>query len=212
MMKRIKPLLLVAALITGVNSVAMAQSATATIEASATVISDITVTSGQDIDFGDIIVGTAKFISAFNQSTTLENGNGTTGNEQVGWFEISVTEGVNVDLTLDVPVNLTDAGSNTLPISFDSAQFSVFGDLNGLVTADDPSSATNPTAVSGANGADFTPNNGGTNPTEWTLNTPFTMPTGGTAYLVLGGQVSAGESQAVASYDGTITLTATITD
>lgn len=194
------------------SSVAMAQEQSATITANASVISDIAVGADkQNIDFSDIIVGTAKFISAFDQSVTLQNGEGVeTGTEQIGWFDISVSTGVNVDLTLTVPTELSD-GSNTLPISFDATQFNTGADLNGFVTADDPSTNTSPSQVTGGEATSFTPNNSGIDPTEWNLDNPFTMPSG-TVYLVLGGEVSSASDQTVGSYSADITLTATITD
>ena len=211
-MKNIIKNLFAIALLMSLSSVAMAQEQSATITANASVISDIAVGADkQNIDFSDIIVGTAKFISAFDQSVTLQNGEGVeTGTEQIGWFDISVSTGVNVDLTLTVPTELSD-GSNTLPISFDATQFNTGADLNGFVTADDPSTNTSPSQVTGGEATSFTPNNSGIDPTEWNLDNPFTMPSG-TVYLVLGGEVSSASDQTVGSYSADITLTATITD
>ena len=188
----------------------MAQSQGATITANASVISDIAVGADkQNIEFGKIIVGTSKYISAFYQSVTLQFGEGTTGGEQIGWFDISVTTGVNVDLALSVPTGLSD-GTHSMAINFYSDPFALTGSLNGFVTADDPNSVTTANAVTGGESTEFTPNDE-LSPTEWSLDNPFEMPSG-TVYMVLGGEINSGASQPAGSYTGNITLMATITD
>ena len=219
-MKKLTTLLLAGSLLVGFSSVTMAQTTdNATISANATVVPDMAVgNESEDLNFGNILVNSAKFIDESDGSVdataegTSGEVDGITGGESRGYISIEIAGGVMVDLTLAVPSNLED-GSNTLQIGFgESGIDDESGNLNGRITQTKPSGTSN--VISGGLASTmgvsviFKTNDGNV----WELEDPFPMPPSGKVYLALGGEVSATSDQALGSYAGDITLTATVAD
>ena len=209
-MKKIPTLLLTAALLAGLNSAALAQSDASTTTASANVVQNITVgAESQNIDLGDIVAGTGKFISVHDGVVYLKDDEGITGGEQRGYFSIETAAGTVIDISIAVPSALED-GSNTLAVNFDSG---VNGSsnlyMNGKVTNQAPTGTVAIANYSSGTGNHFTYNS---DTSTWDLNNDqlITMDTDGKVYFALGGQVTADENQPAGSYNGSITLTATI--
>ena len=209
-MKKIPTLLLTAALLAGLNSAALAQSDASTTTASANVVQNITVgAESQNIDLGDIVAGTGKFISVHDGVVYLKDDEGITGGEQRGYFSIETAAGTVIDISIAVPSTLED-GSNTLAVNFDSG---VNGSsnlyMNGKVTNQAPTGTVAIANYSSGTGNHFTYNS---DTSTWDLNNDqlITMDTDGKVYFALGGQVTANENQPAGSYNGSITLTATI--
>ncbi|MEX0723640.1 MAG: DUF4402 domain-containing protein [Gracilimonas sp.] len=102
-MKTLKTLLSAFALVAFFSAGALAQ---ATINANADVVTALTVTADQDLNFGSIIDGNSEQI-------TLADAN----NSTLGKFDITgVSTGVGIDLTLDGPLVLTGGGDD-LPLT-----------------------------------------------------------------------------------------------
>ena len=212
-MKKLTTLLFAVTLLVGFSSVTMAQSSDeATISANANVVDDIVVGNEvQDLEFNNILVNSAKFIDAEDGTVdasatgTAGTDDGITGGETRGYFSIEIAEGVEVNVELTVPSNLKDDSNNTLEIDFDESGIDdETGNLNGLLTEDEPTGTESVSAITGGEGDDFTYDNG-----EWTLDN-VEMPKSGKVYLALGGEVSATIDQQSGSYEGDITLTATV--
>lgn len=215
-MKKVITLLFAVTLLVGFSSVANGQSSDdATISANANVVQDMVVGNDtNDIEFNNILRNSGKFINAADgtvdaaAATTSGTVDGVTGGEERGWFDISIVAGTNVNLTLAVPSTLNngDNGDNTIQFSVGTSGFDN-SDLNGLITETKPTGTTAVTAITNGEGTNFTFSSG-----DWTLDTAFEMPAGGTVYLALGGETVAASDQALGSYTGTLTLTATVAD
>mgnify|MGYP002760340563 CR=1 FL=1 len=209
-MKRIFTILAAVLLIAGLHSKALAQSDASTTTASANVVQNITVgAESQNIDLGDIVAGTGKFISVHDMEVHLKDDEGITGGEQRGYFSIETAAGTVIDISIAVPSALED-GSNTLAVNFDSG---VNGSsnlyMNGKVTNQAPTGTVAIANYSSGTGNHFTYNS---DTSTWDLNNDqlITMDTDGKVYFALGGQVTANENQPAGNYSGSITLTATI--
>ena len=203
-MKKVFTILAAVLLIAGLHSKALAQSDASTTTASANVVQSLEVgAESQNLDFGNMLAGTAKTIDDADGAITLVNGEGVTGGEQRGYISIETADGSSVDLSLIVPSNLQD-GSNTLTADF---EVGLGPSLTGRVTDTKPTGTQTVDIYSGGAGSDFSLTDG-----VWSLDSPIIMPASGTLYLVLGGEVSADENQPVGNYLGDVTLTATITD
>ena len=215
-MKKLTTLLFAVTLLVGFSSVTMAQTSEddATISANANVVQDMVVGNDtNDIEFNNILIGSGKFIDAADgtvdatAASTSGTVNGVTGEEERGWFDISIAAGTSVDLSLAVPSTLVK-GDDTLDFSVGAIGFDN-EELNGLLTETKPTGTTTVTAITGAAGTDFSFTDG-----TWTLDTAFEMPADGTVYLALGGETFADSEQELelGSYSGDITLTATVAD
>ena len=216
-MKKLKTLLFASTLLAGFSSVAMGQSTdNATINANANVVQAMVVGGEtKDLEFKNILIGSGKFIDAVDGSADAATANseiigaavnGITGGESRGYFSIEIAEGITVDLSLDEPDELKDDEDNGLFV-----HFSINGDeLNGLLTTTKPEGTTSVTAIPNGESSNFAVFGGG--PNQWNMRDPFTMPAGGKVYLSLGGTVVALNDQALGTYSGTITLTATVTN
>ena len=213
-MKKLTTLLFAVTLLVGFSSVTMAQStATETISAKANVVQDMVVGNDtNDIEFNNILRNSGKSINAVDgtvdatAASTSGTVNGVTGGEARGWFDISIVAGTSVDLSLAVPPTLAKVGGGDF-LNFSVGTSSANIDLNGLITETKPTGNTEVTAITNGAGSDFSFDTG-----DWTLGTAFEMPEGGTVYLALGGEVFATHNQALGSYAGDITLTATVAD
>ncbi len=182
-MKKTVKILIAAVLALGFGSLANAQSAS--ISANATVISEIAVTNLANLNFGTVVVGQMKSIDGLG-TIWVDNGP-KLGSTNYGRFRIEAQIGSNVQLAFDLPTNLSTAEGALLPISFgpgESAASAVVELRPGAQTEFDP---RNPYQINGFLNAD---------PEERYV------------VVVIGGQVDA-TSATAGSYTGTITLSAT---
>ena len=109
---------------------------TAQINAKGTVITHITVSSTQDLDFGnDIVAGVAKTV--------------TKDQSNAGKFLLAGQPNRQISIAFTLPSNLTN-GANTMPISFSSTDAG-YKVNNGSISAFDPSQSKN--ASFGTDGA-----------------------------------------------------------
>ncbi|MFD2532936.1 hypothetical protein [Gracilimonas halophila] len=215
-MKKLKTLLFASSLLVGFSSVSMAQSTdNATINANANVVQAMVVGDlNQDLDFGNILQNSAKIILPANQqvdataSGTSGSEDGITDGETRGFVSIDMVSGTNITLSVQVPEDLSDGSSNTLPISFDANGIdgeSTTGGLNGLVTAELPTGSGLVNAYESMSTTAFSKSSN-----TWSTISSFPMPAGDRVFLVLGGEVSAGANQVLGTYSGDITITATV--
>lgn len=102
-MKRLLQITLITFVMTGLTTVALAQgqSDNDQIAANATVIAQLDVAPGNNLDFGNVTPGI---------SSSVAYGSG-------GTFSITGGGGASIDLDFTLPTDLSD-GSNLLPISF----------------------------------------------------------------------------------------------
>lgn len=213
-MKKVITLLFAVTLLVGFSSVTMAQSTdNTTINANANVVQAMVVGNEKaNLEFNNVLVDSWKTVNAITNTAIATGGsvNGVTGGESRGFFSIEIVQGTPIDYSLAVPTNLVGPSEATLPIDFNTANLG--GDattFNGFLTTTDPSGTNDLSGaiLTGGAGSDFSS----------PANSPITlddlaMPEGGKVYLVVGGTVKAGESQALGSYAGTLTLTATVND
>ncbi|MDG1277135.1 MAG: hypothetical protein P8O16_07630 [Algoriphagus sp.] len=113
-MKKTVKILIAAVFAVAFGSLANAQSAS--ISANATVISEISVTTQANLEFGTVVVGQTKSIDGLG-SIDVSSGP-TLGSSQLGRFLIEAQKGSNVQLTFALPTNLSTTGGALLPISF----------------------------------------------------------------------------------------------
>lgn len=216
-MKKISTLLFTVTMLVGFSSLVKGQSTdNETISANANVIQSMAVGGEkQDLEFNNVLIGSGKFIDAVDGSADAATANseiigaavnGITGEESRGYFSIEIAEGITVDLSLDEPDELKDDEDNGLFV-----HFSINGDeLNGLLSTTKPEGTTSVTAITNGESSNFAVFGGG--PNQWNMRDPFTMPAGGKVYLSLGGTVVALNNQALSTYTGTLTLTATVVE
>jgi hypothetical protein len=216
-MKVTAHILITTFLLVGFSSVTMAQSTdNATITANANVVQNMVVGGEtKDLEFNNILIGSGKFIDAVDGSADAATANseiigaavnGITSGESRGYFSIEIAEGITVDLSLDEPDELKDDEDNGLFV-----HFSINNDeLNGLLSTTKPEGTTSVTAITNGESSNFAIFGGG--PNQWNMRDPFTMPAGGKVYLSLGGTVVALNNQALSTYTGTLTLTATVVE
>ena len=209
-MKTLKTLLFAVTLLVGFSSMALAQNADATITANANVIADIAATNVSDIDFGDVVVNTEKFLDASDQSVSTTNG--VTGGEAFGAVDIDFAANENIDIDVQFPSSLAGQtnASNTL-----SVDFSADGDggtganaviVNGSISYDGAvSDGLFANALTNGAKADW----GSPSGTTYTIS-DFTMPSSGELTVIIGGEVSAASGQSTEVYQGDITVTATV--
>lgn len=155
------------------------------IAASANVVTAVSVTSGYDLQFGNVTPGNDKTIGSDNsvlQGTVA----GTT--EATGTWTIGKGANTQVTITLTLPANLsslTGPGTYTLPINYSDYSSTKLGKIGSVAWT--PVTAT-PVAVTHTG-----------YPTEF-------VATGFTVYV--GGTVTPGATQFADSYSGTLTLSA----
>jgi hypothetical protein len=113
-MKKTVKILAAAILAVGFGSLANAQSAS--ISANATVISEIAVTTLANLNFGTVVVGQTKSIDGYGN---IDVSTGPIlGPAGFGMFRIVALKGSNVGLTFVLPTNLNTTGGASLPITF----------------------------------------------------------------------------------------------
>ena len=184
--------LLAVTLLLGAGS-AFGQSDDAPIGARASVLSQIVVTAGDSLIFGNVNPGVDKTIGT--DGTVLA---GTaTGDEQNGTFTIAKGAGSFITLSWTLPTTLAKAGGGTMPINFNDVSSTKLG----LLTS---GSTSFPFSISESDAAvELNTNTGitGTDRTAFAAATALTVAVGGT--------VVPGATQAAGNYIGQITLTAT---
>jgi len=105
-MKRLLQLSLALFIVTGLTTIANAQSSkNATIKASAVIQSSVTISGPNDLNFGAVPSGTPTPVS-YNDANA-------------GRFDVSGNETVTLGLSL--PSNLTNSNSTTMPINFSTS-------------------------------------------------------------------------------------------
>ena len=102
-MRSVSKLSLVVAALLLCGTVAQAQSNTASIQATATVLTPINVASGQPLSFGNVFPGVNKAVPA----TDLTN---------AGRFDVTGQNGATVNMSFTLPGTLS-SGGNTMPIA-----------------------------------------------------------------------------------------------
>ncbi len=155
----------------------------ADLTATAQVGAAVEVLQQEDLNFGVIVPGTNGIITVSNGDT---GGSGTDGTTTVGEFLVSGQANASVLLNFDLPNELLNGGSATLPIFFDAADY-------GWHAGADESNANFTPADFGA-GNDLSLTFDGTTP-EITI--------------LLGGRVEPSNTQETGTYSATVTLTAT---
>ena len=119
------------ALVVGLSLVAIsaqAQTNSATINATATVLSPITVTGAQNLDFGNVTPGVAKGVAVTSASA--------------GRFDVTNQANSNLSLTFTLPTNLASGGNN-LPIATWTGHHSFTNSPTGGSNFTPSASATN---------------------------------------------------------------------
>ena len=215
-MKYIKQILLIGALLAAWSPAAFAQN-DATTTASANVLAGLDV-SGFELKFENIVTGTSKFLDA--DGLTVTSG-GVTGGEQFGTVKIEYAEGQSVDVAITFPKQLKKVGDVNTTLDVDnSADGNGGSGANAVLAYKD--TGTNTFITGDVEESDIIYLNGG-GKADWVdgpNNADFdnyfindvTIPTTGKLYVVIGGKVTASQTQDKAEYEGTITVSATISN
>ncbi len=111
-----------------------AQSNSANIQATATVLSAVTVAAGQDLQFGNVTPGVAKTIGIAASGA--------------GRFDVTKAANQGVTLAFTLPANLTN-GANTLPIGSWTGGWNTSATPAGATTFTPSAGGTNTTATAG---------------------------------------------------------------
>ena len=121
MSKFLKAALASSVLVASVMGAAAARADTATADARATILAQVSVDSdGSNLDFGTIVTGTAASTVAVNASGTATCGSGLvcSGTTSAAGFDVSGTSGETVDISVDKSVLLTGpSGTMTASLS-----------------------------------------------------------------------------------------------
>jgi hypothetical protein len=173
-----------AILAVGFGSFANAQSAS--ISANATVISEIAVTNLANLNFGTVVAGQKKSITAYG-NVAVSTGSAL-GSASPGHFRVNAQRGSNVSISFDFPINLVATGVGQLPIYF---SWENEPDRVIVVTNGDFDEA--PTLIPG---------------TPYQINNYNATSETSEYNFLIGGQVDATNATA-GTYTGTITLNAT---
>ena len=181
-MKKTVKILIAALFAVGFGSLANAQSAS--ISANATVISELKVTNNANLNFGTVVVGQTKKIDGYGN---VEVSTGPKlGSTSLGGFRIEAQTGSNVRLTFEFPTNLSTTEGALLPISFTGTEGA--------------SSATIDLGEGDRN--EFNPRS------PYQINGFLSGATGSYMQVFIGGNVNA-TGVTAGTYTGTITLSAT---
>ena len=213
-MKRISTILTALFLLVGFSTAVTAQSSDqATVTATANVAADLTAQNVIDLDFGNILIGSSKFLDAGNQSFN-PSADGVSGGESFGVAQIDYVPGEIIDIQIVFPTTLSANGvSGNSDMDFDNSYdgngFSSSG-INAILVDDttipDGSENQSLTILTGALKTDWSTVLG-----QWTLS-DFQVPDGGTIYAIIGGKVTADPDQAVGVYTGSITVNVAVPD
>ncbi len=161
-----KKTLAIAAVALLVAGAAQAQSS-ASISATASIAANLGVARVTDLAFGTVFPGFARTVDPI------------TGGASAGSFSLTGQANAQLNLTWSVPANLTDGGTNLLPVAFTAS----YNTTNSQATSTSLTIPDNTKRLSGT----------------------------GQAFVWIGGTVTPAGNQAVASYSGTVQLTAAYT-
>jgi hypothetical protein len=168
----------------------------------------------QGVQFGTFPFNCEPYVKAADN--TFEGcPNDASGTYSRGYINLIFEPEQHFQLTITAPDSLYREGGTSLErVKFELTQEGASTSLNGLVTADIPTSTNEPTPITNGDGSDFLYDSG-TN----TFTTPgeesekkLQMPTGvNELYVVVGGNITNREQyKATGTYKGTITLSATV--
>ncbi len=129
------------------GATALEAQTSATIEATATVLSAVTVNAGPDLQFGNVTPGVPKTIAI--------------GDAGAGRFDVTKATGAGVTLSFTLPTDL-DSGGNTLPIGGWTGGWNTVNTPAGATAFTPDLAGTNTAATAGTNlyvyvGATVTP-------------------------------------------------------
>lgn len=190
--KKISGLLAVTLLLSA--GTAFGQSDNGSIQANASVLTQIQVTAGNSLEFGNVSPGVAKTIALTGAFDMQVLGGTATGGERLGTFTIG--KGANSFFTLSwtLPTELTTTGTGNInmPISFADIDSRKLGLLSG-------GASTVPFSVGVLNTNTGITNTAARDEIAAAINLTVT----------LGGTVNPAVDQVSGSYTGDITLTAT---
>ncbi len=169
---------------------------TGSIGAYATVLTALTINDGisglaggpASLEFGFVQPGQPKIVSTSSTVTGIpvSGATGPRGAEHAGFFKIGGTASRQIQVTVTaVPANLSDGGTNSLPISFN----------NGLDAGMGWEYTSTGTATGTAHG-----------PLTAAALTAQTLSAGGEGWFYIGGRVNPGTTQAAGDYSGTISM------
>jgi len=176
--------------------------------ATATTITNIVVEGVDDLVFGTVVPNSEKTVGAVDGNVSVDSDGSApiTGDEQRGVLKITLAEGLNFNVQIEIPENLALTSNSEETLSADIYDYYIVDSFTGQ--DDDIFSGIIPNG----DNIDFTLSsvNGITTATN---DNTLTMPDGsGEVYVVLGGTVFPGTDVALGTYEGTITLTASITN
>jgi len=117
MSKFVKAALASSVLAASVMGAGAAQAATASADATANILEQVTVTSdGSDLAFGTIVTGTAASTVAVDSAGAVTCGAGLvcSGTTTAAGFDVTGTTGETVDVSADASVTLTNPGGDTM--------------------------------------------------------------------------------------------------
>jgi hypothetical protein len=171
--------LIIALFVLSAGTVFAQSSDNADITASANVLSSISVTGDQNIDFTNVLPGVDASLTIDGSGNTSSVG--VSGTPTFGQFTISGASDASVDLELSGDISQLSDGTNTLPATF--------GTSNYVYIAN---------AATGSGNADLTAS-----------HTVVFDASGTAITVQLGGQLQPANNQADGTYTGTLTLTAT---
>ena len=212
-MKRISTILTALLLLAVFSTAVRAQTSDqATVTATANVEANLTVENVIDLDFGNILAGSTKFLDSRNQSFN-PSADGVSGGESFGVAKIDYVPGESINVEVSFPSQLVAdgvSGDNTMSVDFSIDGASGGGSGANIRLIDDstvPDGSDNQALTSVLNGGDN--NNWGSSNNTYSV-TSIQVPSGGTIYAVLGGDVNAGSDQAIGQYTGSISITVTL--
>ena len=175
-------------------------------QATATTITNIVVEGVDDLVFGTVVPNSEKYIMSDDGTVDAYDNAPVTGDEQRGVLKIILAEGLNFNVQIETPQNLALTSDSEETISTDITDFYVVDSFSGQdanISSD---------VIFNGDPIEFTANTSNGITTITNDNT-LTIPDGsGEVYVVLGGWVSPGTDVALGTYEGTITLTASITN
>lgn len=176
--------------------------------ATATTITNIVVEGVNDLVFGTVVPNSEKSISATDGTVFVDDEDSApvTGDEQRGVLKITLADGLMFNVQIEIPENLALSGDATETLDADISDYYVVDSFTGQ--DDDILSDIIPNG----DNIDFTQSTADGITTS-TNDSPLTVPQGSSeVYVVVGGSVSPGTGVALGTYEGTITLTASITN
>jgi len=217
-MKKITTILLfTVTLFAAFSTASMAQN-DATTTASANVIAGFDVTKTADLDFDNVVTGSSKFLDADGLSVTSDY---VTGNEGFGVVKIEYVAQQTVDVSISFPVKLKKDGIADTDVTLavdNSADGNGGTGANAILAYKDAGNSTTIFGnvgesdiqvvktttdwVDGPNNADFD---------NFNIDN-VSIPSTGKLYVVVGGKVTATQTQANEEYQGTITVTAQLNE